>query len=186
MFASRLTLFNRGHNVTFLSGFPAESDNGIHEITPAGLAEYIQVYTNWDLVGIRMEGRLPYSVWDVLRYAYESCDAMLSDAETKSLLNRHFDLVILDGAFPECGLSLVHAFRAPFMYINTVGLYSGSLQIAGNPSPYSITPVFFSSFTDEMDIYQRLLNAAMTAFTDVMHRVSILILIFRFLFVVRR
>lgn len=65
---------SRGHNVTFLSGFPADySDSGLHEITPAGLSEYIQNYTNWDLVGLRMDGKLPYSVWDVMRFAFEVC-----------------------------------------------------------------------------------------------------------------
>lgn len=98
---------------------------------------------------------------------------MLSDAETKNLLNRHFDLVILDGAFPECALSLVHKIRVPFMYINTVGFYTGSLQLAGNPTPYSMTPVFFSSFTDEMNLYQRFLNSAYTMFAYGMHRVSV-------------
>lgn len=69
-------LFNhvRGHNITFLSGFPADySYNGIYEVTPSGLSEYIQNYTNWDLVGVRMEGKLPYSVWDVIRFAFEVC-----------------------------------------------------------------------------------------------------------------
>lgn len=63
---------SRGHNITFLSGFPADySDSRLHEITPAGLSEYIQNYTNWDLVGLRMDGKLPYSVWDVIRFAFE-------------------------------------------------------------------------------------------------------------------
>lgn len=58
--------------MTFLSGFPADyTVNGLHEITPAGLSEYIQNYTNWDLVGVRMNGKLPYSVWDVIRYAFQ-------------------------------------------------------------------------------------------------------------------
>lgn len=96
---------------------------------------------------------------------------MLNDAETKNLLNRHFDLVILDGAFPECAVSLVHAFRAPFMLINTVGLYTGSLSLAGNPAPYSTTPIFFSSFTDEMNLYQRFLNTMYTIFAFSVHRV---------------
>lgn len=62
----------RGHNITLLSAFPADySDSGLHEITPAGLSEYIQNYTNWDLVGVRMSGKLPYSVWDVMRFAFE-------------------------------------------------------------------------------------------------------------------
>lgn len=98
---------------------------------------------------------------------------MLNDAETKNLLNRHFDLVILDGAFPECAVSLVHAFRVPFMMINTVGLYTGSLSLAGNPAPYSTTPIFFSSFTDEMNLYQRMLNTIYTVFAYSVHRVSI-------------
>lgn len=97
---------------------------------------------------------------------------MLSDAETKNLLNRHFDLIILDGAFPECALSLVHKIGVPFMYINTVGFYTGSLQLAGNPTPYSTTPIFFSSFTDEMNLYQRFLNSVFTIFAYGMHRVS--------------
>lgn len=67
----RFISIDRGHNVTFLSGFPADSYNGLHEVTPAGLSEYIQNYTNWDLVGVRMEGKLPYSVWDVIRFAFE-------------------------------------------------------------------------------------------------------------------
>lgn len=99
---------------------------------------------------------------------------MLNDAETKNLLNRHFDLVILDGAFPECAVSLVYTFRAPFMLINTVGLYTGSLSLAGNPAPYSTTPIFFSSFTDEMNLYQRFLNTIFTLFAYSMHRVRCL------------
>lgn len=96
---------------------------------------------------------------------------MLNDAETKNLLNRHFDLIVLDGAFPECAVSLVHALHAPFMLINTVGLYTGSLSLAGNPAPYSTTPIFFSSFTDEMNLYQRFMNTVYTMFAFTMHRV---------------
>lgn len=106
---------------------------------------------------------------------------MLNDAETKHLMNRHFDLVILDGAFPECAVSLVYALRTPFMMINTVGLYTGSLSLAGNPAPYATTPIFFSSFTDDMNLYQRFMNTAYTAFAFSMHRVSINAFIFVFI-----
>jgi hypothetical protein len=67
-----LFIFCRGHNVTFLNGFPPDfSIDGLHEITPAGLVNYIQNYTNWDLLGARMRGDLPLGVWDVLRYGFE-------------------------------------------------------------------------------------------------------------------
>lgn len=58
---------------------------------------------------------------------------LMSDPETKEFLyiNQNFDLIILDGAYPECALGFVHHFNAPFMYINTVGFYMGSLSTAG-------------------------------------------------------
>lgn len=41
-----------GHNITFLNGFPADFHvDGLVEITPTTLVQYIQNYTNWDLLG---------------------------------------------------------------------------------------------------------------------------------------
>ncbi|XP_044313428.1 UDP-glucuronosyltransferase 2C1 isoform X1 [Drosophila rhopaloa] len=163
-------LIARGHNITFLNGFPADFNiEGLHEVTPAGLVEYIHNYTNWDLLGLRMAGEMPIKPWDGLRYAFESCDAMLSDAETKELTNRSFDLAILDGAFPECFLGLMYQFKIPFMYINTVGFYTGSLSTAGNPVSYAITPNFYSRFTDTMSLYERAINTAMQIGQNLMH-----------------
>lgn len=71
-----------------------------------------------------------------------------------------YDLVILDGAYPECALGLAYHFRAPFIYINTVGFYTNSLSLAGNPTLYSITPFFGIAFSDNMNIFQRLFNTA--------------------------
>ncbi|KAI9583256.1 UDP-glucosyltransferase 2 [Glossina fuscipes] len=164
-------LISRGHNITFLSGFPSDFHmNGLHEVTPAGLVEYIQNYTNWDLLGARMSGRMPISFWDGLRYAFQSCDAMLDDAETQTLLNRNFDLAILDGAFPECSLGLVHQYKIPFMYINTVGFYTGSIAKSGNPGSYAITPNFYTSFTDNMNLFERALNTGVQIFATLMHK----------------
>lgn len=58
-----------------MSGFIAESSEiGLHEVSPTGLVNYIQNFTNWDLVGARMRGDLPVSVWDVMRYPFEVYD----------------------------------------------------------------------------------------------------------------
>lgn len=98
---------------------------------------------------------------------------MLSDAETKNLLTRHFDLVILDGAFPECAVAMVYAYKVPFMYINTVGFYLGSLSLAGNPAPYATTPMVFGSYTDDMNLYQRVVNALFTMVAYTVHQVRL-------------
>ncbi|XP_030384691.1 UDP-glucuronosyltransferase 2C1 [Scaptodrosophila lebanonensis] len=163
-------LIARGHNITFLNAFPPDFHlEGLHEVTPAGLVEYVQNYTNWDLLGSRMAGEMPIKPWDGLRYAFESCDAMLADAETKELLNRNFDLAILDGAFPECVLGMFYQKRTPFMYINTVGFYMGSLSLAGNPASYAITPNFYSKYTDTMTLYERSVNTFMQLGQNVLH-----------------
>lgn len=67
---------------------------------------------------------------------------MLSDPETQDLLHSRqtYDMLIIDGAYPECAMGLAHHFGAPYIYINTVGFYIGSLSLAGNPAPYSFTP----------------------------------------------
>lgn len=163
-------LISRGHNITFISGFPADFNiEGLEEVAPAGLVEYIHNYTNWDLLGARMAGEMPIKPWDGLRYAFESCDAMLGDEETKELGSRSFNLAILDGAFPECFLGLMHQYKIPFMYINTVGFYTGSISTAGNPGSYAITPNFYSRFTDTMSLYERGINTAMQIGQELMH-----------------
>ncbi|XP_058981803.1 2-hydroxyacylsphingosine 1-beta-galactosyltransferase [Musca domestica] len=164
-------LIERGHNITFLSGFPSDFHiDGLHEVTPSGLVEYIQNYTNWDLVGARMSGEMPISVWDGIRYAFQSCDAMLEDAETQALMNRNFDLAILDGAYPECALGMVYQYKIPFMYMNTVGFYTGSLSISGNPGSYAVTPNFYTTFTDNMNLLERAANTGIQIFSDLMHQ----------------
>lgn len=97
---------------------------------------------------------------------------MLNDAETKDLLNRRFDLLILDGAYPECVLGMAYRYGVPFMYINTVGFYTGSMSIAGNPAPFSVTPSLATPYTDDMTLYQRSVNTALSVMMNVLHGVS--------------
>ena len=96
---------------------------------------------------------------------------MLSDPETKELLQRKFDLVILDGAYPDCGFAFVHSSKAPFMYVNTVGYFMGNMGMAGNPAPFSITPVLFGTFTDNMNFLQRVQNTVFSGAVTVVNQV---------------
>lgn len=96
----------------------------------------------------------------------------MSDPETKELLHRSFDLIILDGAFPECAFAFVHTTKAPFMYVNTVGYYMGNMAMAGSPAPYSVTPVFYGTFTDNMNFFQRIQNTMLSVVLDSLHLVS--------------
>jgi hypothetical protein len=97
---------------------------------------------------------------------------MLEDHETKDLLNSKFNLLILDGAFPECALGLQYKFNVPFMYINTVGFYTGSISRSGSPAPYAITPHFSVALTDDMNFIQRVTNMAIHIGLQMFHSVS--------------
>ncbi|XP_056630898.1 UDP-glucosyltransferase 2 [Diorhabda sublineata] len=169
-------LIPRGHNITFINAFSADFHmRGLEEITPVSVVFYVRNFTNWDLVGARMRGEEPVPPQDMVRYATEVCDVLLSDPETQDFLEEkhHFDLLILDGAYPECALGFVHHFNVPFMYINTVGFYTGSLSIAGNPTPYAVTPFLSLAYTDNMNLYQRTTNTLMHLLANTVHSVLI-------------
>ncbi|KAI8432034.1 hypothetical protein MSG28_004553 [Choristoneura fumiferana] len=124
-----------------------------------------------------MRGRAP-PVMDVFRYGYEVCDAFLSDIETRAFLRsgRTFDLLILDGTYPECALGIVYKLKVPFMYINTVGFYAMPLSNSGSPSPYSVIPFFGRGYTDNMGLADRAMNAAWHVGINGMHSVMTIFL----------
>lgn len=62
--------------------------------------------------------------------------------------------------------------NVPFMFLNTVGFYTGSTSRAGSPSPYSITPHFSLPLTDDMNFMQRAFNSAISVFVEFIHSVS--------------
>nr|ASX94000.1 UDP-glycosyltransferase UGT50A4 [Zygaena filipendulae] len=172
-------MIRRNHNVTFLSAFPPDFHiEGLEEIAPEGLVSYVRSFMSWDLVGARMRGEDPLPLKDIFRYGYEACEAFLSDYETKSFLRsgRSFDLIVLDGAFPECALGIVYRLKVPFMYINTVGFYAFSLSTSGSPTPYSVTPFFATPFTDNMGLVDRAINTAWNIGAMCMHSLMVTIL----------
>ncbi|XP_050677688.1 UDP-glucosyltransferase 2 [Leptidea sinapis] len=172
-------LIRRGHNITLVSAFPADFHiNGLEEIAPEALVSYIRGYMALDLVGARMRGEEPLPYKDIIRFGYEACDEFLQDYETRSFLRsgRIYDLIILDGAYPECALGIVYQQKVPFMYINTVGFYSTPASISGSPAPFSTTPFFAKSFTDNMGFVDRAVNAFWHIGAYAGHSISVTIL----------
>ncbi|XP_062125453.1 UDP-glucosyltransferase 2-like isoform X2 [Drosophila sulfurigaster albostrigata] len=67
-------LIKRGHRITFVNGFQADFHvDGLVEVTPKRLVQYIRNYTDWDLVGARYAGQQPLSIFDAMRYPIELC-----------------------------------------------------------------------------------------------------------------
>ncbi|KAM7360680.1 UDP-glucuronosyltransferase 2C1-like [Cochliomyia hominivorax] len=170
-------LIKRGHHITFVNGFKQDFHmKGLKEVTPNRLVNYINNFTDWDLVGTRLANKAPIPIWQALRYPAESCNSLLeTDADTglsltDELLTQKFHLAIVDGAFPECALGIVHRLSLPFMFINTVGFYTGSLAIAGNPIAYAVTPHVFTALTQTMNLLQRVQNYITHIMANLLHK----------------
>ncbi|XP_044728728.1 UDP-glucosyltransferase 2 [Chrysoperla carnea] len=169
-------LISRGHNITFINAFPPDFYmSGLEEITPAGLVFYVKNFTNWDLIGPKMRGEEPVSPLKTVLYAIEACDELLGDQEMQALLHskRHFDLFIMDGAYPECSVGIASYLNIPFMYINTVGFYLNSISNAGSPTPFSMTPIFARGFTDDMTLFQRTFNTGFHLVIKIAHYIMV-------------
>lgn len=65
-----------------------------------------------------------------------------------------------------------YKFDIPFMYLNTVGFYTGTVSRSGSPAPYSITPSFAIAMTDNMNFIQRVTNSLAHVVLSVSHAVS--------------
>ncbi|CAH0400056.1 unnamed protein product [Chilo suppressalis] len=172
-------LIRRGHNITLISAFPPDFHiEGLEDIAPDHLARYVRNFMSWDLVGARIRGEEPLPPLDIMRYPYEVCDVFYSDPETRSFLRsgRSYDLIVLDGAFPECAMGVVYRLKLPFIFINTVGFYTMAFSNSGSPTPYSVTPFFGKAYTDNMNILDRAMNFAWHAIAYTAHSVSMMVL----------
>ncbi|XP_054278544.1 UDP-glucosyltransferase 2-like [Macrosteles quadrilineatus] len=156
-------LVSRGHNVTLLSAFPSGTNNpppGPHvvEITPPTLVEAVEGFSHMDPLGKKLKGQSAYSVLDVFNFAYKICDAFFTSTETQQLLSTKVDLLILDGAFPECLIGLSVHFHCPFVFLNTVAFHTIQFSLSGNPVLPSVTPFLDSPYSDRMDLWERTIN----------------------------
>ena len=90
-----------------------------------------------------------------------TCDMMLEEEEINKLIHSEdvqFDLVIMEAFFNECFLGFVHKFKAPLIQ---VCVFSGTHWMGdwfGNRNPYAFIPDVFSSFSNRMDFWERLVN----------------------------
>ena len=92
---------------------------------------YIGNYTSeWDLVGSRFRNELPISPWDAMRYGWEACEAVLRDKFSMMEIQKpegnaraHWDVAVLDGAYPECLLGILHSQQVPTIMLNTVSAH---------------------------------------------------------------
>ncbi|KAF2344124.1 UDP-glucuronosyl/UDP-glucosyltransferase [Trinorchestia longiramus] len=95
----------------------------------------------------------------VLKNLPEYCDAFLRDPAVQGAWSEKPDLIMLPAFMNECGLALVQKFKVPFIYVTTSGLTPWTADIMGNPENPAFVPNQYLPYTDDMNLWQRVMNS---------------------------
>ena len=102
-----------------------------------------------------------FAVIDAINVTAEFCTAIYQDPIFHQLMKineEKFDLIVTDGlAYNDCVFPLVGVHKVPLVAISTM-LVPGVLNSIDSPQAYDHFPFAVSSFTDEMNLFQRTLN----------------------------
>lgn len=150
-------LAKRGHTVTYWNGLkPEPAMNNVRQLYSEALG-----LINSDHK-VTFEDRnnplqLLFKFYDrIVVY----CNVIYQDVNFHQLMttDEHFDLILIEGALNDCVLPLVHAIKAPFIYMNGNAPTPWLLDAIGSPQGYDHFPNPVFSYTDKMNLWQRTLN----------------------------
>lgn len=169
-----LQLAARGHHVTVVTPYATEGkpSNWREVIIPevkhllGGAANLFDFALRDPVVGL----------FYLFRYGINACDVLLQDEGVQRLYKsgEQFDAVIVESFFQECFLALAHSSGGHLIH---VAPYEGTHWISdtvGNPNPFAYVPDPFLRYTDRMDFWQRLYNAAFGTFERIARQVYFL------------
>ncbi|XP_057380721.1 UDP-glucosyltransferase 2-like [Daphnia carinata] len=156
-------LVDRGHSVTFWNGLKPQSNlnqtnlrllyspqlekfNIDHEVKFQDRNNQFQLFFN-------MANRLEIF-----------CKAIYQDPIFHQLMNtkEKYDLIIVEAILNDCVLPLIRILDAPLIYMNGIAPTPWLLDIVGSPLAIEHFPNPGLSFTDEMNLHQRVFNTIST------------------------
>jgi glucuronosyltransferase len=151
----------RGHDVTVVSHFPQEQP--IYNITDISIKGSVPMASTHVLTFKEVDSATSVSNSIILSYIAEiHCTSILQLAKIHEVVNERFDLVITELFNTDCFLGLIHILRTPFIYFSSSVLMPWANDRFGNPDNPSYIPNVFQPHSDEMDFWERLLNAVST------------------------
>ncbi|XP_018013903.1 UDP-glycosyltransferase UGT5 [Hyalella azteca] len=106
----------------------------------------------------------------VIKNIHVYCEAFLKDPAVQSAWMNKPDLIMLPAFMNECGLAFVHKFQVPFIYVTTSGLTPWTADIMGNPENPAFVPNQYLPYTDEMSLWQRVINSVFRIVSPIARR----------------
>ncbi|XP_031834401.2 UDP-glycosyltransferase UGT5 [Nomia melanderi] len=101
------------------------------------------------------------------------CDPLFQNSKLQKIINskEKFDVFIVEMFATDCFLGIAHKMQIPIVVsVITCVALPWSYGVIGNPETPSYIPNLFSSFTDRMDIFQRVENSWNFLYTKVLHK----------------
>lgn len=156
----------KGHEVTIVSMYSSDSKGSTALAYKDVVAEsareaMLSATGEFNVFNIHRESRNVNSevMKKVIKNLPEYCDAFLRDPAVQEAWSDKPDLIMLPAFMNECGLALVHKFQVPFIYVTTSGLTPWTADIMGNPEHPAYVPNQYLSYSDEMTLWERVVNS---------------------------
>ncbi|XP_076063748.1 UDP-glucosyltransferase 2-like [Oratosquilla oratoria] len=160
------SLVERGHNVTVVSMHASSPPAGnaslpFTDLVALSTWKKIQSMTgNLNVFAARKRGEnVNMNVMKTMvKFLPVYCETFLRDPDIQEMWELKVDLIMLPAFMNECGLTLVHKLKAPFIYVTTSGLTPWTSDLVGNPEHPAFVPNQYLSYTDTMSLKERTVN----------------------------
>jgi len=157
-------LIELGHGVTFHQPFhPKFPHPKVREFFPKSLEAKLSATGHFtpNLITARIQGgrlgsQLPV---DLPELGVHHCRLLLNTTEVKELIeNEHFDIVVLDSIFNECGYGFAEAFDAKVIVYGTTSVMAWWADAFGFPVEGSWIPELHIAFPFPLGFSERLMS----------------------------
>lgn len=154
-------LAEEGHNITFISPFPAKSPNPkIFDYVPKDLKEWVDGWGDLEDVFLERKNGNTKNVWVSLpMFGIMMCEVIYGDAEyLEWVRTTKVDLLVLDVLANDCAYGMAHYWNAKVILYDTTAPFAFFTESYGLPDESSSIPSMESAFPLEMTFTQRLIN----------------------------
>ncbi|CAL8109966.1 unnamed protein product [Orchesella dallaii] len=167
-------LAERGHNVTFISPFPAKSPHPkVHDLVPQKLIEWSDSWKDHDHLFVQRKANdLIYQWIQLIHDGVDMCELVYSDKEFLNWMETaELDLIFIDSLFNECGYGLAHKFGAKIIHFTASTACSWNAESFGNPDTTNwISDFAFPFDPTTVTFKERLINALIPVAWDLYRR----------------
>ena len=148
----------RGHSVTFWNGLKPRED--VVNVTQLH-SQVLHDFNSNHKIGFEENNQF-VMLWSLRERVIIGCNMFYNDPVFPQILKLKdsvkFDLIVIEGFLCDCMLPLVAHFDAPFVYLTSILRIPWLVTATDTPMSFAHFPVVGTKLTDEMNIFERLVN----------------------------